>query len=256
VTIRAVVFDLFDTLVDLHYEDLPRLEHEGRALPATVGALHAAVAERAEVGFPAFLEALAAVDRELREARYAEGLEVPTEERFVRLLEELGVDDGELPAALTAVHMGMLRSTVAVPGHHAGVLAQLGRRMGLGLCSNFSHAETALAILEEAGIHALLDVVAISETVGYRKPRPEIFQAVLEAFDLAPDPTSRSATWRRSPRSWADRLCPLVRPGAHAQTSFCVFVIFPARPEGRARRPFRGPSLPSRASQGTGIKMT
>ena len=185
-TIRAVVFDLFDTLVDLHYEDLPRLEHEGRALPATVGALHAAVAERAEVGFPAFLEALAAVDRELREARYAEGLEVPTEERFVRLLEELGVDDGELPAALTAVHMGMLRSTVAVPGHHAGVLAQLGRRMGLGLCSNFSHAETALAILEEAGIHALLDVVAISETVGYRKPRPEIFQAVLEAFDLAP----------------------------------------------------------------------
>jgi FMN phosphatase YigB (HAD superfamily) len=172
VTIRAVVFDLFDTLVDLHYEDLPRLEHEGRALPATVGALHAAVAERAEVGFPAFLEALAAVDRELREARYAEGLEVPTEERFVRLLEELGVDDGELPAALTAVHMGMLRSTVAV--------------LGLGLCSNFSHAETALAILEEAGIHALLDVVAISETVGYRKPRPEIFQAVLEAFDLAP----------------------------------------------------------------------
>ena len=56
-TIRAVVFDLFDTLVDLRFEDLPRIEHEGRWLPASAKVLHDAVTERAEVSFAAFIEA-------------------------------------------------------------------------------------------------------------------------------------------------------------------------------------------------------
>lgn len=187
--IRAVVFDLFDTLVDLRYEDLPLQEHEGRRVPPTTAELHAALTQRAEVGFDAFVAALLAVDRELRDARYAEGLELPTEERFAALVARLGLDDDELPAILTAVHMGVLRSTVTVPEHHADLLASLGRRVRLGLCSNFSHSETASGILEAAGLHGYLDAVVISHTVGFRKPRSEIFEAVLHELDVAPEET-------------------------------------------------------------------
>jgi putative hydrolase of the HAD superfamily len=187
VAIRAVVFDLFDTLVDLRYEDLPRLEHEGRRIGSTTGALHAAVGTRAALSFPEFAETLLAVDRELYESRGAQGLEVPTQERFTALVERLGLEDPELPAILTGVHMGMLRDTVRVPEHHADVLARLGRRVRLGLCSNFTHSETALAILEETGLRHHLGAVVISDAVGFRKPRAEIFAAVLRELGVAPE---------------------------------------------------------------------
>jgi hypothetical protein len=43
--IRAVSFDLFDTLVDLLQENLPVEEHHGAFLPASVRALHAAASQ-------------------------------------------------------------------------------------------------------------------------------------------------------------------------------------------------------------------
>jgi FMN phosphatase YigB (HAD superfamily) len=186
VAIRAVVFDLFDTLVDLHYEELPRLEHEGRRIGPTTGALHAAVAGRSALSFPEFAAALAAVDRELHESRSAQGLEVPTHERFTVLAQRLGLEDPELPRILTGIHMGMLRDTVRVPAHHAGVLARLSGRVRLGVCSNFSHGETALGILEEGGLREHLDAVVISDAVGFRKPRAEIFAAVQRELGVAP----------------------------------------------------------------------
>lgn len=185
--IRAVVFDLFDTLVDLRLEELPRLEHGGRRISPSAGALHAALATRAALDFSAFVEALRALDAELLESRSSRGVEVPTLERFGLLTERLGLVDPELPILLTSVHMGMLRDTVRVPEHHADVLARLRRRVRLGLCSNFTHSETAVAILEEAGLHAHLDAVVISDAIGFRKPRAEIFAAVLRELDVAPE---------------------------------------------------------------------
>ena len=42
--LRAVVFDLFDTLVDLHMDGLPLVTMNGRTFPSTAGALHACLA--------------------------------------------------------------------------------------------------------------------------------------------------------------------------------------------------------------------
>ena len=53
---RAVIFDLFDTLVDLHYEHIPREQFAGKTIPPTARALHAAVADRADVDFETFLD--------------------------------------------------------------------------------------------------------------------------------------------------------------------------------------------------------
>jgi HAD superfamily hydrolase (TIGR01509 family) len=183
---RAVTFDLFDTLVDLHYEHIPREQYAGKAVPPTARALHAAVAECADVDFGTFLDAAFAVDQEMRSTRYARDLELPTEERFAAVVERLGVVDTELPGVMTAIHMGAIRRHTAVPPHHAEILIELKRRVRIGLCSNFSHSETARRILEDFDLLRHFDAVVISESVGIRKPRAEIFAAVLDRLGVAP----------------------------------------------------------------------
>ena len=187
--VRAIVFDLFDTLVDLFFERIPRVDWRGRAVPSTAIALHAAVSERAEISFDDFGEALAAVDEGFRESHYAKGRELPTEERFTAVVRRLGLEDPDLPEVLTSIHMGILREQVEVPAHHADLLQALGRRVRLGLCSNFSHTPTALAVLKETGLRSHLGAVVISETLGWRKPREEIFQAVLDELGVSPAET-------------------------------------------------------------------
>jgi len=179
VAIRAVVFDLFDTLVDLSMQDLPRIEIGGRSVPSTAGVLHEVVVGHSNVDFARFLAVLTDVDRSFREARHAQGLEFPTLERFERVVARLGIDVPELPQRLTETHMDLIRAQVAIPEHHGRVLEDLSRRARLGLCSNFSHAAMALSLLDECGFRARLDALAISEAVGIRKPRAEIFEAVL-----------------------------------------------------------------------------
>lgn len=180
----AVVFDLFDTLVDLHYGSGPVEEYGGRSVPPTARALHAAVLDRAPIEFGRFLDAVFAVDTEFRETRYKRGLELPTGERFEAVLERIGIADAELSGRMTEIHMEAIHGQTVVPSHHAEVLAELGQKVRLGLCSNFSHSPTALRILDEADFLRHLHSIAISDAVGIRKPREEIFASVLADLDL------------------------------------------------------------------------
>ena len=187
--IRAVVFDLFDTLVDLSLRDLPRVEIDGRSVPSTAGALHEAVATHSEIEFEPFMAALTDVDREFRETRYARGLELPTLERFGAVVDRLGIDAPELPGVLTETHMGLIRKQVSVPENHKQVLDDLARRVRLGLCSNFTHSAMALGLLDDCGFRTRLDALVISDAIGIRKPRAEIFEAVLTELGVAPEET-------------------------------------------------------------------
>ena len=185
--VDAIVFDLFDTLVDLHFERLPSVEVGGRRLPSTYGRLHAALPESCGIGFEEFADTLLALDREWADGAMREGVEMPTRERFARLARRLGLHaDEDLPGTLTRVHMGGLRSVAEVPTAHPALLERLAARYRLGLCSNFSDAATALGLLEEAGLLRFFDAHAISETEGLRKPRPEIFHAVLGRLGVDP----------------------------------------------------------------------
>lgn len=182
----AVIFDLFDTLVDLHYEQIPRDQFRGKPVPPTARALHAVVAPHVDVDFESFLAVALAVDADLRVSRHERNLELPTLERFSAVVERLGLANGALARSMTEVHMGMLRDYTTVPAHHAEVLADIGSRVRVGLCSNFSHAETALRILEESDLRQRFDSIVISETVGVRKPRAEIFEAALGELGVEP----------------------------------------------------------------------
>jgi len=191
VPIRAIVFDLFDTLVDLRWERLPVSEHNGKRLPASTPALHERVRSRCDVDLDAFVDTMMQGDRAFAETHYKHDREVPTELRMGDVLRRLGIADDELARELTRVHMAVLRSGVELVAHHGDVLDRLRRTQPLGLCSNFSHSETALAVLDDAGLRDRLDprALVVSDAFGLRKPRAEIFAEVVARLGVAPSET-------------------------------------------------------------------
>ena len=179
--IRVVTFDLFDTLVDLFVETIPRADWAGRVVPQSVVSLHDQVNRHVAVEPSDFLVHLREVDRGFRSSHYDEGLEVSTRVRFEALVDRLEIDSESLRDALVETHMGALRAQVGLLAHHVEVVAELSRRVRVAVCSNFSHSPTALDVLAESGLDQYLHAIVISEDVGIRKPRREIFEATLEA---------------------------------------------------------------------------
>ena len=188
--IRAVVFDLFDTLVDLSMDGLPIVTVGDRSFPSTVGALHELVSEHVDISIGELGDAIWEVDEALRAPRAEQGKELPTLERMQELTRRLGIRDAKLPARLTGMHMRLLRGQVTALDHHPGVISELkARGLRLGVCSNFSHSQTAFRVLEDAGLRWLFDTVVISDAVTWRKPRPEIFHSTLASLAVEPGET-------------------------------------------------------------------
>jgi putative hydrolase of the HAD superfamily len=191
VPIRAVVFDLFDTLVDLRWERLPVVEHGGKKLPASTPALHERVRSRCAIDLDGFVDTMIQGDRDFAESHYKHDREVPTELRMSAVLSRLGIEDPGLARELTRLHMDVVRSGVEVLTHHGPVLDELRRTVRLGLCSNFSHSQTALAVLQDAGLRDRLEpgALVVSDAFGLRKPRAEIFAEVVARLGVAPAET-------------------------------------------------------------------
>jgi HAD superfamily hydrolase (TIGR01549 family) len=186
VRIRAVSLDLFDTLVDLHMDRLPLVEISGRRIPSTYGLLHAASLQWHGLDFERFAAELGQNDREGRDSHYAVHRELPTLERFKSFARRVGVGDEAMAEALTRVHMAEIRRQATHLAHHPELLARLRGRAKLAVCSNFSHGETARAVLEDAGLARHFDAIVISDEGGFRKPRAEIFAAVAERLGVDP----------------------------------------------------------------------
>lgn len=172
---RAVVFDLFGTLVAFRGHPDPRVDWLREPF--------AAVADAAR--FEAFRGALGEVSREIFAGRGDEHREVPSRERFARALARAGLDEGAADA-LAGAHMGHLASFTMLPAGHAELLSALARRYRLAVVSNFDHGPTAHAILDRHGIAGHFDAVVISADFGRRKPHPEIFHEALRRLDVAP----------------------------------------------------------------------
>jgi putative hydrolase of the HAD superfamily len=184
VALRAILFDLFDTLVDLHMERLPAVELGSRRVSSTVGALHRAARVWTRAPLEEFAAALRASDAALHEHHWARGRELPTLLRFETFCRGFGIDAPEAPEVLTRTHMRELRAQMRIVPHHARLLEALCGRFALGVVSNFSHTPTALDVLRDAGLAPALDPVVISEQVGIRKPHPEIFEVALARLGL------------------------------------------------------------------------
>jgi FMN phosphatase YigB (HAD superfamily) len=186
--IRGIAFDLFDTLVDQNHDRLSPIDVDGRRVGATTPALHAFAIEDAgrSLSLAEFAAVLEEVDRELRVDTIDVNIELASLDRFAVLASRLECSDVlSVAKAMAEIHMGILHGAVTVPPHHEAVLASLAVDYSLALCSNFSHAPTAHRILREAGFDRHLETVVISDEVGIRKPRREIFDQVRDSLGFA-----------------------------------------------------------------------
>lgn len=188
---RAVLFDLFDTLVRFDRTRLPAVEVDGRTVHTTAGALHAVLRPYApHVTVAALYEALVASWQEAERRRARDHREVPARERFAYLAGCLALDPARWPAglldALIAAHRDGIAQAAELPAAHRALLEELAGRYRLAVVSNFDYAPTARRILERAGVADLFAAVVVSDEVGWRKPCPIIFETALARLEVAP----------------------------------------------------------------------
>lgn len=188
---RAILFDLFDTLVLFHRDRLPEVHVNGKVLRSTAGHLHEAFRPFApQVDLAAFVSALFWSWQEAERLRAEDHREVGAPERFGLLFGRLGLDPERTPPeareVLLATHMRELSRVVECPPHHRELLAELRRHYRLAVVSNFDYSPTCHAILEREGIAPLFDTIVISDAVGWRKPKPVIFETALDRMRLGP----------------------------------------------------------------------
>jgi FMN phosphatase YigB (HAD superfamily) len=183
-TYAAVLFDLFDTLVHFDRDRLPLVEVDGRTVRSTAGHVHRVLCEAApHVTLEACYGALRASWEEAERLRAIDHREVAARERFACFLGQLALGDATLPPGfvqrLIETHRRELAKAATLPPHHKPLLERLAARYRLAVVSNFDYTPTALEILERAGIARLFTTIVVSDAVGWRKPRREIFDEAL-----------------------------------------------------------------------------
>ena len=189
---KAVVIDLFDTLVTWNPDALPTMQFRGREIRSTTpllyGALEAALGKRFDR--EKFSEAHASVYSEIfNERSKHDAVEITCLERFARTLKRLDVDEriaAPLAEDLRRIHMARVREVTKAPPARIEAMKKIAMHHRLGLISNFDDSETGHQIMRDTGIRELFTAVIISADTGYRKPNPLIFKIILDAMRLEP----------------------------------------------------------------------
>ena len=187
----AILFDLFDTLVLLDRNRLPEVLINGKARRTTAGHLHDAFQPFAPgVSLEDFVEGLFWSWQEAERIRGEDHREVTAPERFGMMFARLGLGEGKLPGEaldiLLATHMRELSKAVVFPEHHRALLRALRERHRLAVVSNFDYAPTARHVLEREGVADLFETIVVSDEVGWRKPKPVIFERALGHLAIQP----------------------------------------------------------------------
>lgn len=181
-SVEAVLFDLFDTLL--------LLEGDEAYYEPCLRKMHAFLVEN---GVDVSFEGFGYVYFEVRDRFYSESRESLEEPHFnVRVSQVLqrwgyshSVADPVVVGATNAFAEEFMRH-IHPDRDAVDVLQKLRSRYKLGLVSNFGIPECARDLLERFGLRVYFDVVVISGEVNRRKPSPEIFQKALQALSVSP----------------------------------------------------------------------
>src|SRR5690348_11155795 len=190
--IKAVVFDLFDTLVKWEPERLPLLHWRGHSTHSTLPWILPSLQERMGPRFEldTFLTVYHDVIDEINAEREREGIEITCQERFERTLARLGYSDPAerslLAFHLTRVHMDGVRKVTFAPPERSDAVRRLAPRFRLGLLSNFDDAQCGREVLLDTGVAELFEAVIISAEAGLRKPNPPIYRRLLAMLQVDP----------------------------------------------------------------------
>jgi HAD superfamily hydrolase (TIGR01549 family) len=190
--VKAVVLDLFDTLVRWDPERLPMFAWGGREFRSTVpwfiDHLEKAIVDRfdREHAINTYFEVLKEIDAQ----RERDAIEISCLDRFVRMLERLGLGNDaevrELAAELRHLHMSGVREVTWAPPDWIAAVREIAPDYRLGLLSNFDDSETGHQIVQDTGIASLFDAIIISADVGLRKPHPDVFRQIATMLECEP----------------------------------------------------------------------
>ena len=186
---RAVLFDLFDTLVRFDRDRLPLVRVNGREVRSSLGRLYEVLSPSApQVTLEALQGALSASWKEAERLRAIDHREVGAPERFAYLFQCLSLDpEACAPGLITTLietHRAELAKAVQFLPQHRALLDDLRSRYRMAVVSNFDYTPTALAILRAAGIVEHFETIVVSDAVGWRKPAPLIFRQTLDRMGL------------------------------------------------------------------------
>ncbi|HEY6395475.1 MAG TPA: hypothetical protein VIX12_08670, partial [Candidatus Binataceae bacterium] len=173
---KAVVLDLFDTIVNWDGSLLPVVVWRGRELRNTAPLLFPTLEAELGESFSrdAFLDGHYGVYEEIFAQRAVdEPLEITCLQRYARTLERLGLEHGDigrLAEKLRGLHMSQVRAVTSAPAHRVEAVRRLAHQFRLGLLSNFDDTSTGHQIMDDTGLRNLFEVIIISAEVGLRKP--------------------------------------------------------------------------------------
>jgi HAD superfamily hydrolase (TIGR01549 family) len=189
---KAVVLDLFDTLVKWEPERLPTMQWQGRSFHSTMPFVFPELERYFGSSFDrdGFIHAYNLVVEEIAIEREREGIEITCAERFFRAVSRFHpAPEDELrrfAERLTRIHMDGVRAVTWAPVERTAAVRRLAPHYRLGLLSNFDDAFAGRGVLEDTGVAALFEAVVISAEVRMRKPNPRIYATMLEMLRLAP----------------------------------------------------------------------
>ena len=190
---RAIVLDLFDTLVKWEPERLPLMELGGKQVRTTMPWVFPKMAELFGAAFNRadFIAVYTAVNQEIAEEREREGIEITCHERFRRTLLRLELAAGRQAAewaeVLTRAHMGAVREVTWAPAPRVAAVRRIAPHYRLGLLSNFDDSQCGREVLADTGVAHLFEAVVISAEVRLRKPDRRIFEHMRERLGIAPN---------------------------------------------------------------------
>lgn len=189
----TVFFDLFDTILNFNFSRLPAIELMGVRSRTTSHEVYSVFSRyypglSFEEFYPFFIESY----HLFQDMKHAEYREFPNRDRFLLMLGNMNLpkDSAAESAAdeMVRAHMAGLASAVEFPAANEVALEdvrQKGYRMAI--VSNFDYAPAAYALIEKYRIGRFFERIVISEEVGWRKPKPVIFERAMDLLGIGPD---------------------------------------------------------------------
>ncbi len=184
-TIKAVLFDMFDTLM------LIEKNHEFYS-PSLMRMFKFLNKKGIDVSFEKFNVAY----NEARDGLYAKA-DLNFEEphfnvRVTEALKSLGYDydvSSSLVAAATGEFCEEFMKYVSIDQNANSMLKELHGKYKLGIISNFAIPECVFKLLKNDHLEDFFDVVVVSASVNKRKPSPEIFKSALKTLGVYSEET-------------------------------------------------------------------
>lgn len=188
-TIRAVAFDLWETLIT----DTPELSRQQERLrlrrmeEILVSQGHAELAERIE-------HAYRALWHRCHDLYWSADVDIPCRRQIEHFLEELSIDPARFDERLLAdleeayAYAALEILPEAVADARESVIRLKSAGFGTGLISNTGRTPGYVlrGILDSLGLAASIDVMVFSNEHGQCKPQPSIFEELRRGLDLPP----------------------------------------------------------------------